>query len=70
MIKGTRETYELGVQHRLGTVIALRAGGELVHVRLDDASGRVLKLTSEEVLYATARDEERAVRVFRGRAGP
>lgn len=57
-IKGTKETYELGIQHRLGRVHALRADGELVDVILD--LGRVVKLSAEEVVHPTERDLARA----------
>lgn len=56
-IKGTRETYELGLQHRVGKVVAVKAGGEIVHVALD--GDRIAKLSIEEVCEPDARDVRR-----------
>ena len=61
-VRGTRETYDLGIQNKLGTIIEVRAGGELVHLQLD-MGGRVCKLSCEEVTLATPIDETRAARM-------
>jgi len=56
-VKGTKETYELGIQHRVGKVIRLRGDGELVDLLLH--FGQVVKLSSDEVVPASQRELER-----------
>lgn len=56
-VRGTRETYELGIQHQTGRVVATKCDGEIVHVAL--AYGRLVKLSAEEVQLETAIDKAR-----------